>query len=77
MLEHIDDSVTDCSTMPAIVDEYHGTSGLVWTSFNDWRLLIEDDIIKDCDEMTGMTKKPIDPWRGDHMGFFNTLGSVA
>lgn len=75
-LEPIDDSVTDRSTMP-FVGEYHGTSGPARTSFNDFRLPIEDDFIKACDDATGMTKKPNDPWSGDHIGFYNTLGLVA
>ncbi|KAF7196018.1 Dehydrogenase citC [Pseudocercospora fuligena] len=75
-LEPISESVVDRSTMP-FVGEYHGTSGPARTSFNDWRLPIEDDFIKACDEATGMTKKPNDPWSGDHIGFYNTLGLVA
>lgn len=63
-LEPIDDSVTDRSTMP-FVGEYHGTSGPVRTSFNDFRLPIEDDFIKACAETTGLAKKPVDPWSGD------------
>jgi choline dehydrogenase-like flavoprotein len=59
------------------VGENHGTEGPVRTSFNDWRLPLEDDVIKAADEATGMTRKPTDPWSGDHIGFFNTLGSVV
>ena len=59
------------------VGENHGTSGPVKTSFNDYRLPIEDDVIKACDEVAGLTKKPTDPWSGDHIGFYNTLGSVV
>jgi choline dehydrogenase-like flavoprotein len=40
-------------------------------------LPIEHDFIKACDEVCGFTKKPVDPWSGDHIGFFNTLGAVA
>jgi choline dehydrogenase-like flavoprotein len=75
-LEPIDDAITERSTMPFIGDN-HGTSGPVRTSFNEFRLPIEDDVIKACDEATGMTKKPMDPWSGDHIGFYNTLGTVA
>ena len=57
------------------VGEHHGTSGPVRTSFNDWLLPLEDDIIKACDEVTGMTEKPVDPWSGDHIGFYRTLGT--
>lgn len=74
-LEPIDDSVTDRSTMP-FVGEHHGTQGPVRTSFNDFQLPIEADIIRACDEVSGYNKKPTDPWSGDHIGFFNTLGSV-
>lgn len=59
------------------VEEFHGTSGPVRTSFNDTRLPIEDDIVKACDEACGISKKPNDPWSGDHIGFFQTLGAVA
>lgn len=74
-LEPIDDAVTDRSTMP-FVGEFHGTSGPVRTSFNDSKLPIEDAIIQGCDEASGYAKKPNDPWSGDHIGFFNTLGAV-
>lgn len=68
-LEPIDPAVTDSSTMP-FVGEHHGTSGPVRTSFNDSLLPIEDDIIKAADEAAGLTKKPMDPWSGDHIGFY-------
>ncbi|KIW85204.1 hypothetical protein Z517_00594 [Fonsecaea pedrosoi CBS 271.37] len=75
-LEPVDERITDRSTMP-FVGENHGTSGPVRTSFNDFRLPIEDDVIKAADHVTGFDKKPLDPWSGDHIGFFNTLGAVA
>lgn len=75
-LEPIDESITDRTCMP-FVGENHGTSGPVRTSFNDFRLPLEDDIVKAADQATGLTKKPIDPWSGDHIGFYNTLGTVV
>lgn len=75
-LEPYDESIKDRGTMP-FVEENHGREGPVRTGFNDFRLPIEDDVIKAADEATGVTKKPIDPWSGDHIGFFNTLGSVT
>jgi choline dehydrogenase-like flavoprotein len=75
-LEPIDEKVVDRATMP-FVGEYHGTSGPVRTSFNETYLPIEHDWIKACDEVTGYVKKPTDPWSGDHIGFYNTLGLVA
>ena len=75
-LEPVSENVAERTTMP-FVGENHGTSGPVKTSFNDSFLPIEDDIIKACDEVTGYSKKPLDPWSGDHIGFYNTLGTVV
>lgn len=75
-LEPIDERITDRTTFP-FVGQHHGTSGPVRTSFNESALPIEDDIIKAADHATGFSKKPIDPWSGDHIGFYNTLGLVA
>lgn len=75
-LEPIDPRITDRTLMP-FVGENHGTSGPVRTSFNETKLPIEDDIVKAADQATGFTKKPVDPWSGDHIGFYNTLGAVT
>lgn len=75
-LEPVDERITDRTQYP-FVGQYHGTSGPVRTSFNDNALPIEDDIIKAADYAAGFSKKPIDPWSGDHIGFYNTLGAVA
>ncbi|KAK5213080.1 hypothetical protein LTR41_002028 [Exophiala xenobiotica] len=75
-LEPIDEAVVDRSAM-LFVEKNHGTSGPVRTSFNDNALPIEADFIRAAEEATGLTKKPIDPWSGDHVGFFNTLGCVC
>ncbi|KAH0024539.1 GMC oxidoreductase, partial [Aureobasidium melanogenum] len=75
-LEPIDESILDQTDYPH-VGEHHGTSGPVHTSFNDSSLPISDTVIKAWDEVAGLSKKPTDPWSGDHIGFFNTLGAVA
>lgn len=75
-LEPIDKSILDQTDYPH-VGEHHGTSGPVHTSFNDSSLPISDTVIKAWDEVAGLSKKPTDPWSGDHIGFFNTLGAVA
>jgi choline dehydrogenase-like flavoprotein len=59
-----------------LVGQFHGTSGPVRTSFNDTLIPVENDIIKACEETTNITNKPIDPWSGDHIGFYHTLGAV-
>lgn len=75
-LEPISEKVVDRSTMP-FVGEHHGTDGPVRTSFNEWKLDIEDDVVKAADEVTGYTKKPMDPWSGDHNGFYHTLAAIG
>ena len=75
-LEPIDPSIKDTTTMP-FVGEFHGTSGPVRTGFNDTIMPIENDVIKACDEVTNTPQKPLDPWSGDHIGFYNTLGSIC
>jgi choline dehydrogenase-like flavoprotein len=60
-----------------LVGEFHGTSGPVPTGFNDTIPPVENDIIRACEDVTGITSKPIDPWSGDHIGFYHTLGAVA
>lgn len=72
----IEDAKTKHVNMP-YVGENHGTDGPVRTSFNDWTLPLDDDVIRACEEATGISKKPIDPWSGDHIGFYNTLGAVV
>ena len=76
-LEPMDPSVIDHKSSMPFVGENHGTSGPVRTSFNDTFLPIEDDVIKACDEVTGLSKKPMDPWSGDHIGFYYTLASIV
>ncbi|KAI5203989.1 alcohol oxidase [Aureobasidium subglaciale] len=75
-LEQLDESVLDGTDYPH-VGKNHGTEGPVHTSFNDSSFPINALAIKAMDEVAGLSKKPTDPWSGDHVGFFNTLGSVA
>jgi choline dehydrogenase-like flavoprotein len=75
-LEPMPDSITDASTMPFDA-AHHGSDGPVRTSFNDTLLPVEDLVITAAEKLTGYAKKPLDPWSGDHIGFFRTLGSVV
>lgn len=75
-VEPIPESIKDLTAFP-LVGENHGTEGPVRTGFNDNSLPIEDIVIKAADEALGFSKKPTDPWSGDHIGFFNTMGSIA
>lgn len=59
-----------------LVGEFHGTSGPIRSGFNDTLIPIENDIIKACEDVTGIPNKPTDPWSGDHIGFYHTMGLV-
>ncbi|OQE42134.1 hypothetical protein PENCOP_c004G00720 [Penicillium coprophilum] len=65
----LDRSITSLS-------EFHGTQGPIHTSFNDGVLPIEHVFIKACEDVIGVTKKPVDPWSGDHIGFYHGLTTV-
>lgn len=61
----------------AFVGDNHGTNGPIKTSFNAKIFPIEHDSIDAAYELTGLKDKPLDPWGGDHIGFYNTLGAVS
>lgn len=75
-LEPLAESLKNCKTMP-FVGEHHGTAGPVKTSFNETLLPIEEALIEAADQIIDFDKKPTDPWSGDHIGFYNTLGAVS
>jgi choline dehydrogenase-like flavoprotein len=76
-LEPVDSVVTDRSSLH-FVEANHGTSGPVRTSFNDIEASpLDVAFLRGLEEAAGVSKKPVDPWSGDHIGFFSTLGSVA
>ncbi|KAJ5372950.1 Dehydrogenase citC [Penicillium concentricum] len=56
--------------------EFHGTQGPIHTSFNDGVLPIEHAFVKACEDVLGVTEKPVDPWSGDHMGFYHGMATV-
>jgi choline dehydrogenase-like flavoprotein len=74
-LDPIDPSVKERGYMP-FVEEFHGKDGPIHTSFNDWRVGLENPFMHACDEETHMKKRPQDPWSGDHIGFYSSLGAV-
>ena len=72
------DPATESITPQATETKNHGTNGPVRTSFNTTPPMpIETAMAQACDEVSGYSKKPTDAWSGDHIGFYNTLGSVA
>lgn len=70
-------SGADPRFMPhAARDRYHGDSGPIHTSFNDFYMPIEEDFVKAAYEVGGTENTLVDAWSGDHMGFYSSLGAV-
>lgn len=65
-LDPIKEPVAPRTAMP-YVNENHGTSGPVHTSFNDFFLPIEDDFQKGFEEVRGIVQKPLDPYVSDNV----------
>ncbi|OAL31624.1 hypothetical protein AYO20_08167 [Fonsecaea nubica] len=75
----LDDSArhSDPQFMPiAGGDKYHGSSGPVHTSFNDWYMPLEVEFAEAAYAVTGTKKTINDAWSGDHLGFYSSLGAV-
>ncbi|KAI1338705.1 aryl-alcohol dehydrogenase [Xylariaceae sp. FL0016] len=77
-MDPIPPETVDRSTFPFVAD-YHGTDGPIHTSFNEQKTELEDAICSSMKEISGFPDDhvPLDPWSGDHIGFYNTLGAVA
>ncbi|KAL4745204.1 hypothetical protein BDW72DRAFT_187042 [Aspergillus terricola var. indicus] len=60
-----------------LVHEHHGASGPIQTSFNDFNLPIQEDVVKAAALITDLPNQPDDAWSGDHIGFYHTLGTVT
>ncbi|KAL4939120.1 hypothetical protein BDV06DRAFT_225304 [Aspergillus oleicola] len=74
-LEEVNPAAVNSSS--PLVAEFHGTSGPIHTSFNDAVFPIETEFIKAAGEVTNLPNRPVDAWSGDHLGFYNTLGTVS
>lgn len=60
----------------AAADKYHGTSGPIHTSFNDFYAPFEEDFVTAAYEVGGTGNTLVDAWSGDHLGFYSSLGAV-
>ncbi|CEL01764.1 hypothetical protein ASPCAL01342 [Aspergillus calidoustus] len=57
--------------------QFHGDeTGVIATSFPSWRFPFEDPLLKALDEAAGGLARPVDPWSGDHLGFYGTLSTI-
>lgn len=55
---------------------YHGDNGPIHTSFNDYRMPMEDEFIEACYEVGGQPRTLFDAYSGDHYGFYSSLGAI-
>lgn len=56
--------------------KFHGKGGPIHTSFNNWRIPVENDFVRACEDASGIQMRPNDPWGGDHIGFYSSLVAV-
>lgn len=77
-LEPIDDSLVDHDGIQ-FLESNHGHNGPVRTSFNPEPLMpIEQAVLKAGNEMSGVGRPKLDdPWSGNHLGFYRSLGTVT
>ncbi|KIW92435.1 uncharacterized protein Z519_07419 [Cladophialophora bantiana CBS 173.52] len=75
-LEPLDDALTE-RTGIAYVAEKHGLEGPIHTSFNTLPVTpLEEAIYHAGIEASGLYAPLIDPWAGDHLGFYRSLGTI-
>ena len=76
-LDPIADSVKDREFTPLDYNsKFHGKEGPIHTSFNTWNLPLANDFLRACHVTAGREAVPRDPWSGDHLGFYSSLGAV-
>lgn len=75
-LEPLADTITDRTAL-SYVTENHGFEGPVHTSFNTlpWTPL-EESVYQAGVHATGLNTPLVDPWAGDHLGYYRSLGAV-
>ena len=75
--ETLDDEIKDEDRAFQLFQrEAHGQSGPIHTSFNHWRIPVENNIIQACEDVSGIHARPVDAWGGDHIGFYSSLVTV-
>ncbi|KAI9653146.1 MAG: hypothetical protein M1821_007686 [Bathelium mastoideum] len=56
--------------------EFHGEKGPIHTSFDNWHLPFGTEFLRACHNTARREAMPLDPWSGDHLGFYSTLATV-
>ena len=74
-IDPVAESLKDREFTP-LEHEFHGTEGPIHTSFSNFHLPLEHDFLRACVTTAVKEGVPKDPWSGDHIGFYSTLGTV-
>ncbi|KAF2234967.1 GMC oxidoreductase [Viridothelium virens] len=56
--------------------EFHGKEGPIHTSFDNWHLPFGTEFLRAYHNTARREVMPLDPWSGDHLGFYSTLATV-
>ncbi|KAL2841416.1 hypothetical protein BJY01DRAFT_236354 [Aspergillus pseudoustus] len=60
----------------ALDKQFHeDETGVIATSFPLWRFPFEDTLLNALDETAGLAR-PVDPWSGEHLGFYGALNTI-
>lgn len=71
-----DDRKAEDEAFQLFMEEFHGENGPIHTSFNNWRIPVENNFIEACEDVSGIQARPADAWGGDHIGFYSSLVAV-
>lgn len=75
--ETLDDEIKDKDRAFQLFQrEAHGQNGPIHTSFNHWRIPVENNFIEACEDVSGIHARPVDAWGGDHIGFYSSLVTI-
>ncbi|OQV02293.1 hypothetical protein CLAIMM_07512 [Cladophialophora immunda] len=75
-LEPLDDALTE-RTGIAYLQGNHGLDGPIHTSFNTLPVMpLEEAVYHAGVDASGLRVPLVDPWAGDHLGFYRSLGTI-
>lgn len=75
-LERLDVSITERTSFPFMASN-HGTDGPIKTSFSTLITPLDDAALAAAEELVGSSAKPIDPWGGNHLGFYHGQATIT
>lgn len=75
-LEPLNEGLQGKTSFPFVVSN-HGSGGPIRTSFPDAVTPLDDALLAAGEEVLGNTTKPVDPWSGDHLGFYHGQATIT